>query len=93
MNTKVMMCCAASLAAAALMASDTPEVFNVLMSQASTGRRVTITYELDNAPNGAVVTLDGEIVGAGRRRGAAGAHDAKRRERRRNAQCTMHNAQ
>ena len=58
MNTKVMMCCAASLAAAALMASDTPEVFNVLMSQASTGRRVTITYELDNAPNGAVVTLD-----------------------------------
>ena len=42
------------------MASDTPQVSNVTMSQASNGRKVTITYELDNAPNGAVVTLDVE---------------------------------
>ena len=55
---KAILCSVASFAVAALVASDTPEVSNVLISQASTGRRVAITYELDNAPNGAVVTLD-----------------------------------
>ena len=55
--------CAAVTASAMLMASDTPEVSNVTMTQGS-GRKVTITYELNNAPNGAVVTLDVETNAA-----------------------------
>lgn len=58
MNTKTILCVAASALSAAVMASDTPEVSNVTMTQASVGRKVTITYELSNAANGAVVTLD-----------------------------------
>ena len=46
---------AAALAVCAL-ADDTPVVSGVTMSQQSPGRRVTITYQLANAP--AVVTLD-----------------------------------
>ena len=59
MNTKSILCVAASTLSTVLMAtSDTPEVSNVTMTQASAGRRVTIAYELNNAPDGAVVTLD-----------------------------------
>ena len=55
---KSILCCAAVSASMLLMASDTPEVSNVSMTQASFGRLVTVTYELNNAPNGAVITLD-----------------------------------
>ena len=65
MNIKKTILCAAATASAMLMASDTPEVSNVTMTQASFGRQVTITYELNNAPNGAVVTLDVETNAAG----------------------------
>ena len=58
MNMKSMLCVATSALSAMLMASDTPEVSNVQMSQSSTGRKVTVTYQLSNAANGAVVTLD-----------------------------------
>lgn len=58
MELKSILCCAAASASAILMASDTPEVSSVSMVQASFGRQVTISYELVNAPNGAVVTLD-----------------------------------
>ena len=58
MNIKTMICAAALLSSVLVMASDTPEVSNVVMSQSETSRRVTITYELSNAANGAVVTLD-----------------------------------
>ena len=58
MELKSILCCAAASASALLMASDTPEVTNVSMVQASFGRQVTITYELANAPSGAVITLD-----------------------------------
>ena len=60
MNMKTMLCVATSALSAMLMASDTPEVSNVQMRQSSTGRKVTIKYELSNAANGAVVTLDVE---------------------------------
>ena len=56
MNMKSILSFAAASAAALVMASDTPEVSNVVMTQAAHGRKVTITYELSNAP--AVVTLD-----------------------------------
>ena len=65
MNIKKTILCAVSTASAMLMASDTPEVSNVTMAQASFGRRVTITYQLNNAPNGAVVTLDVETNATG----------------------------
>ena len=65
MNIKKTILCATAAASAMLMASDTPEVSNVTMTQASFGRQVTITYELNNAPNGAVVTLDVETNAAG----------------------------
>ena len=65
MNIKKAILCTAATATAMLMASDTPEVANVTMTQASFGRQVTITYELNNAPNGAVVTLDVETNAAG----------------------------
>ena len=65
MNIKKTILCATASASAMLMASDTPEVSNVTMTQASFGRQVTITYELNNAPNGAVVTLDVETNAAG----------------------------
>ena len=58
MNKKSIMFCAASFASVLLVASDTPEVSDVIMTQQSLGREVTITYKLNNAPNGAVVTLD-----------------------------------
>ena len=60
MNIKSMLCVVTSALSTVLMASETPEVSNVQMSQPSTGRRVTITYELSNAENGAIVTLDVE---------------------------------
>ena len=53
-----MMCVAASALSSAVMASGTPEVSNVEMTQSDSSRRVTITYELGNAADGAVVTLD-----------------------------------
>ena len=65
MNKKAILCGAATLASALVMASDTPEVSNVTMTQATFGRMVTITYELNNAPNGAVVTLDVETNATG----------------------------
>ena len=58
MNMKTILCVVTSALATMLVASDTPEVSNVVMSQAATGRKVTITYDLGNAPDGAVVTLD-----------------------------------
>ena len=72
MELKSILCCAAASASALLMASDTPEVTNVSMVQASFGRQVTITYELVNAPNGAVVTLDVQT----NKTGAVTANDA-----------------
>ena len=48
----------AAIASSMLMAADTPEVENVVMSQAQFGRTVTVTYKLKNAP--AVVTFDVE---------------------------------
>ena len=60
MNIKSVLCVATSALAAMLNASDTPEVSNVQMSQQIMGRKVTITYELNNAPNGAVITFDVE---------------------------------
>ena len=72
MEMKSILCCAAASASALLMASDTPEVSNVSMVQASFGRQVTITYELVNAPNGAVVTLDVQT----NKTGAVTANDA-----------------
>ncbi len=72
MEMKLILCCAAASASALLMASDTPEVSNVSMVQASFGRQVTITYELVNAPNGAVVTLDVQT----NKTGAVTANDA-----------------
>ena len=72
MNIKKTILCAAAMVSATLMASDTPEVSNVTMTQASLGRLVTITYELNNAPNGAVVTLDVQT----NRTGAVTANDA-----------------
>ena len=72
MNMKSLLCVAASAATAFATASDTPEVSNVTMSQSSAGRRVTITYELNNAPNGAVVTLDVQT----NKTGAVTANDA-----------------
>ena len=72
MNIKKTIFCAAATASAILMASDTPEVSNVTMTQASFGRQVTIAYELNNAPNGAVVTLDVQT----NRTGAVTADDA-----------------
>ena len=65
MNIKKTILCAVATASAMLMASDTPEVSNVTMTQASFGRQVTITYQLNNAPNGAVVTLDVETNATG----------------------------
>ena len=59
-NIKSVLCVAVSALAAMLNASDTPEVSNVQMSQQTMGRKVTITYELNNAPNGAVITFDVE---------------------------------
>jgi len=58
MNMKTMLCVATAALSSAVMASDTPEVSNVVMTQSEYGRRVTITYDLNNAANGAVVTLD-----------------------------------
>ena len=58
MNMKTMLCVAAAALSTSLMATDTPEVSNVVMTQANFGRKVTITYDLSNAANGAVVTLD-----------------------------------
>ena len=58
MNMKTMLCVATATLSSAVMASDTPEVSNVVMTQSEYGRRVTITYDLNNAANGAVVTLD-----------------------------------
>ena len=58
MNIKKTILCATATASAILMASDTPEVSNVSMTQASFGRLVTVAYQLSNAPDGAVVTLD-----------------------------------
>ena len=58
MNMKTMLCVATAALSSAVMASVTPEVSNVAMTQSDYGRRVTITYELSNAANGAVVTLD-----------------------------------
>ena len=55
---KTMLCVATAALSSAVMASDTPEVSNVVMTQSEYGRRVTITYDLNNAANGAVVTLD-----------------------------------
>ena len=72
MEMKSILCCALVSASALLMASDTPEVSNVSMTQASFGRKVTITYELNNAPNGAVVTLDVQT----NKTGAVTANDA-----------------
>ena len=72
MNMKSILCAAAASSAMLAMASDTPEVSNVTMSQASFGRKVTITYELSNAPNGAVVTLDVQT----NKTGAVTANDA-----------------
>ena len=65
MNMKKTILCVVATTSAMLMASDTPEVSNVVMEQASFGRQVTITYELSNAPNGAVVTLDVETNATG----------------------------
>ena len=58
MKTKAMIFGAAAIASSMLMAADTPEVENVVMSQAQFGRTVTVTYKLKNAP--AVVTFDVE---------------------------------
>ena len=58
MNIKKTILCTAATASAILMALDTPEVSNVTMTQASFGRLVTVAYQLSNAPDGAVVTLD-----------------------------------
>lgn len=58
MNMKTMLCVATAALSTSLMATDTPEVSNVVMAQANFGRKVTITYDLSNAANGAVVTLD-----------------------------------
>ena len=58
MNMKTILCVAAVALSTSLMATDTPEVSNVVMTQANFGRKVTITYDLSNAANGAVVTLD-----------------------------------
>ena len=58
MNMKTMLCVAVAALSTSLMATDTPEVSNVVMTQANFGRKVTITYDLGNAANGAVVTLD-----------------------------------
>jgi formylglycine-generating enzyme required for sulfatase activity len=60
MKMKSIICGAMSLSSMMLMASDTPEVSDVVMSQASFGRMVTVTYKLSNAANGAVVTFDVE---------------------------------
>lgn len=60
MNIKSTMLYAVATVSAILMASDTPEVVNVTMTQQSFGRQVIITYELANAQNGAVVTFDVE---------------------------------
>lgn len=60
MNIKSVLCVVASALAAMLNASDTPEVSNVQMSQQAMGRKVTITYEMNNAPSGAVITFDVE---------------------------------
>ena len=65
MKIKKTILCAAATASAILLASDTPEVSNVTMTQAAFGRQVTIIYELNNAPNGAVVTLDVETNAPG----------------------------
>ena len=58
MKTKSMIFGVAAIASSMLMAADTPEVENVVMSQAQFGRMVTVTYKLKNAP--AVVTFDVE---------------------------------
>ena len=58
MKTKSMIFGVAAIASSMLMAADTPEVENVVMSQAQFGRTVTVTYKLKNAP--AVVTFDVE---------------------------------
>ena len=60
MKTKLMICGSLVLSSMALTASDTPEVSDVVMSQASFGRMVTVTYKLSNASSGAVVTFDVE---------------------------------
>ena len=60
MKTKAMIFGAAAIASSMLMAADTPEVENVVMTQASFGRMVTVTYKLKNAADGAVVTFDVE---------------------------------
>ena len=60
MNMKTMLCVATAALSSAVMASDTPVVSDVVMTQSDYGRRVTITYKLSNAANGAVVTLDVE---------------------------------
>ena len=60
MSMKSILSFAAACAAAFVMASDTPEVSNVVMTQAAHGRKVTITYELANVTDGAVITLDVE---------------------------------
>lgn len=60
MKMKSIICGAMSLSSMMLMASDTPEVSDVVMAQASFGRLVTVTYKLSNAANGAVVTFDVE---------------------------------
>ena len=58
MNIKSIFAVTAATVATLAMASDTPEVSNVSMTQVANGRKVTINYKLNNAPNGAVVTLD-----------------------------------
>ena len=58
MNMKTMLCVAVSALSSAVVASGTPEVSNVVMVQSDSSRKVTITYNLSNAPDGAVVTLD-----------------------------------
>ena len=57
---KSILCVAMASASTLLWAFDTPEVSNVQMSQEPIGRKVTITYKLSNALNGAVITLDVE---------------------------------
>ena len=58
MNIKSIFAVTMATSALLAMASETPEVSNVIMSQVPDGRKVTINYKLNNAPNGAVVTLD-----------------------------------
>ena len=61
MKTKSMIFGIAVISSLTLMAADTPEVENVVMTQAQFGRMVTVTFKLKNASAGAVVTFDVSI--------------------------------